>query len=62
VLIVNDADIAGRYLDQWGKLVAAGDDMPASLKTTNSNPTTHNNISLYFAATKAKPNSSPFST
>jgi phosphatidylserine/phosphatidylglycerophosphate/cardiolipin synthase-like enzyme len=50
VLIVEDAQIAGRYLDQWGKLVAAGDNMPASLKATNSKPTDHNNISLYFAA------------
>jgi phosphatidylserine/phosphatidylglycerophosphate/cardiolipin synthase-like enzyme len=27
VLIVEDPDIAARYLDQWGKLVAAGNDM-----------------------------------
>jgi phosphatidylserine/phosphatidylglycerophosphate/cardiolipin synthase-like enzyme len=54
VLIVEDAQIAGRYLDQWGKLVAAGDDIPASLKTTNSKPTDHNNISLYFAATNGE--------
>ncbi|MBV9236396.1 MAG: hypothetical protein JOZ94_11240, partial [Xanthobacteraceae bacterium] len=54
VLIVEDAQIAGRYLDQWGKLVAAGDDMPASLKATNSKPTDHNNISLYFAATNGE--------
>jgi len=51
VLIVEDAKIAGRYLDQWSKLVAAGDDMPASLRATNSTPTADNNISLYFAAT-----------
>lgn len=51
VLIVEDTVIAGRYLDQWGKLVAAGDDMPAGLKATNSTPTNDNNISLYFAAT-----------
>jgi phosphatidylserine/phosphatidylglycerophosphate/cardiolipin synthase-like enzyme len=51
VLIIEDAVIASRYLDQWGKLVAAGDDMPASLKATNSTPTNDNNISLYFAAT-----------
>jgi len=54
VLIVGDTVIAGRYLDQWGKLVAAGDDMPASLKTSNSSPTTHNNISVYFAATNGE--------
>jgi hypothetical protein len=36
VLIVEDVDIAGRFLDQWGKLVAAGDKMPASLKAENS--------------------------
>jgi phosphatidylserine/phosphatidylglycerophosphate/cardiolipin synthase-like enzyme len=51
VLIIEDAVIASRYLDQWGKLVAAGDDMPASLKATNSTPTNDSNISLYFAAT-----------
>ena len=50
VLIVQDAAIAGRFLDQWGKLVAAGDDMPASLKASNSNPTSDNNVSVYFAA------------
>jgi hypothetical protein len=41
VLIVEDVDIAGRFLDQWGKLVAAGDKMPASLKAENSKPTIH---------------------
>jgi hypothetical protein len=51
VLIVEGPDIAGRYLDQWGKLVAAGNDMPASLKEENSEPTTHSDVSLYFAAT-----------
>ena len=51
VLIVEDSEIAGRYLEQWGKLVAAGDNMPASLKAENSKPVIHNNISLYFAAT-----------
>src|SRR5262249_45006142 len=50
VLIVEDMDIAGRFLDQWGKLAAAGDDMPASLKAANSIPTSHNDISVYFAA------------
>jgi hypothetical protein len=50
VLIVEDMDIAGRFLDQWGKLVAAGDDMPASLKASNSTPTSHSDISVYFAA------------
>jgi hypothetical protein len=54
VFIVEDADIAGRYLDQWGKLVAAGDDMPADLKADNSKPTIHNDISLYFAATNRR--------
>ena len=52
VLIIEDPVIAARYFDQWGKLVAAGDDMPASLVATNSTPTNDNNISLYFAATK----------
>jgi len=51
VLIVEDPTIASRFLDQWSKLVAAGDDMPPSLKQTNSTPTNSNNISLFFAAT-----------
>jgi phosphatidylserine/phosphatidylglycerophosphate/cardiolipin synthase-like enzyme len=51
VLIVDDTVIAGRFLDQWGKLIDAGDDMPAKLKTENAEPTTHDNISVYFAAT-----------
>jgi phosphatidylserine/phosphatidylglycerophosphate/cardiolipin synthase-like enzyme len=50
VLIIEDQAIAARYLDQWGKLVAAGDDMPADLKASNSTPTTADNISVYFAA------------
>jgi phosphatidylserine/phosphatidylglycerophosphate/cardiolipin synthase-like enzyme len=54
VLIVEDAGVAGRFLDQWGKLVAAGDDMPASLKASNSKPTTDNNISVYFAASNGE--------
>jgi phosphatidylserine/phosphatidylglycerophosphate/cardiolipin synthase-like enzyme len=51
VLIIEDMAIAGRYRDQWDKLVAAGDDMPASLKTANSTATTDKNITVYFAAT-----------
>jgi phosphatidylserine/phosphatidylglycerophosphate/cardiolipin synthase-like enzyme len=51
VLIVEDVAIAGRYRDQWDKLVAAGDDMPSSLKASNSIPTSDNDISVYFAAT-----------
>ncbi len=51
VLIVEDTTIAARYLEQWSKLVAAGDDMPAALKVSNSTPTSDNNISLCFAAT-----------
>jgi len=50
VLIVEDLAIADRFLDQWGKLVAAGDDMPAALKASNSKPTTDSNISVYYAA------------
>lgn len=50
VLVVEDAVIAARFLDQWNKLAAAGDDMPASLKTSNSNPTADNKISVYYAA------------
>ena len=54
VLIVDDTVIAGRYLDQWGKLVAAGDNLPAGLIASNSTSTTHNNISVYFAATNGE--------
>jgi phosphatidylserine/phosphatidylglycerophosphate/cardiolipin synthase-like enzyme len=50
VLIIENAPIAARFLDQWGKLVAAGDDMPTGLKASNSNPTSDSNISVYFAA------------
>lgn len=50
VLIVEDTTIANRFLNQWGKLVAAGDDMPAALKASNSQPTASNNISVYYAA------------
>jgi phosphatidylserine/phosphatidylglycerophosphate/cardiolipin synthase-like enzyme len=51
VLVIEDAKIAGRYLNQWAKLVEAGDDMPADLKAANSQPTASNAITLYFAAT-----------
>src|SRR5260370_12668474 len=50
VLIVEDTTIAARFLDQWGKLGAAKDDMPAALKASNSKPTSDNNISVYYAA------------
>lgn len=52
VLIIEDAAIAGRYRDQWDRLVAAGDDMPPGLKASNSAPTSDNGISVYFAATE----------
>jgi phosphatidylserine/phosphatidylglycerophosphate/cardiolipin synthase-like enzyme len=51
VLIIENMAIADRYRKQWDKLVEAGDDMTASLKTANSDPTTDSNITLYFAAT-----------
>ncbi len=54
VLIVEDATIAGRFLDQWSKLVAAGDDMTSSLKASNTTPTNHNDVTLYFAATNGE--------
>jgi phosphatidylserine/phosphatidylglycerophosphate/cardiolipin synthase-like enzyme len=50
VLIIENATIATRFFEQWGKLVAAKDDMPASLKASNSKPTTDHNISVYYAA------------
>jgi phosphatidylserine/phosphatidylglycerophosphate/cardiolipin synthase-like enzyme len=54
VLIVEDTAIAARFLDQWGKLVAAKDDMPAALKASNSKPTSDNNISVYYAASNGE--------
>jgi phosphatidylserine/phosphatidylglycerophosphate/cardiolipin synthase-like enzyme len=54
VLIVEDTGIAARFLDQWGKLVAAKDDMPAALKASNSKPTSDNNISVYYAASNGE--------
>jgi len=51
VLIIENAAIAKRFLDQWGKLAAAGNAMPPALKTSNSSPTTDSNITVYFAAT-----------
>ena len=54
VLIIQNAPIASRFLDQWSKLVAAGDDMTASLKTSNSQPTSDADITLYFAATNGE--------
>jgi phosphatidylserine/phosphatidylglycerophosphate/cardiolipin synthase-like enzyme len=54
VLIIEDTAIAARYLDQWGKLVADGDNMPPALKASNSTPTSNNSISLYFAATNGE--------
>ncbi|WP_200914626.1 phospholipase D-like domain-containing protein [Bradyrhizobium viridifuturi] len=54
VLIIENAAIAKRYLDQWGKLVAAGNAMPPALKASNSTPTSDSNISVYFAATNGE--------
>jgi phosphatidylserine/phosphatidylglycerophosphate/cardiolipin synthase-like enzyme len=59
VLIVEDAVIAGRFLDQWSKLVAAGDDMTTSLKASNSKPTSHDDVTLYFAATNGEAEFAP---
>jgi phosphatidylserine/phosphatidylglycerophosphate/cardiolipin synthase-like enzyme len=54
VLIVDDTVIAQRYLDQWGRLVAAGNDMTADLKASNTRPTADKDITLYFAATNGE--------
>ncbi|MHC2461539.1 phospholipase D-like domain-containing protein [Bradyrhizobium embrapense] len=54
VLIIENAVIAKRYLDQWGRLVAAGNAMPPALKASNSTPTSDANISVYFAATNGE--------
>ena len=52
VLIAERPVIAARYFDQWDRLVAAGDNMPASLLASNAKPTVDNDVALYFAATK----------
>ena len=52
VLIVENAVIANRFLDQWGRLVAAKDAMPPDLIATNSVPKTDGDLTLYFAASK----------
>jgi phosphatidylserine/phosphatidylglycerophosphate/cardiolipin synthase-like enzyme len=54
MLIVEDAAIAARFRKQWDMLVQAGDNMTPALKTSNSQPTTDNNITLYFAATNGE--------
>jgi len=54
VLIVDDTVIAQRYLDQWSRLVAAGNDMTADLKASNTRPTADKDITLYFAATNGE--------
>jgi phosphatidylserine/phosphatidylglycerophosphate/cardiolipin synthase-like enzyme len=54
MLIIENPTIAARYLDQWNKLVADGNAMPAALVASNSQPTTNNNIELYFAATNGQ--------
>jgi hypothetical protein len=54
VLIVDDTVIAQRYLDQWSRLVAAGNDMTADLKVSNTRPTADKDITLYFAATNGE--------
>jgi len=54
MLIIEDATIAARFRKQWDVLVQAGDDMTPALIASNSLPTTHNDITLFFAATKAE--------
>ncbi|WP_395739935.1 phospholipase D-like domain-containing protein [Prosthecobacter sp.] len=55
VLVLQRPVIAARFLDQWGKLVAAGDDMTPALVQSNKTPTTDKEVSLFFAATKDQP-------
>jgi phosphatidylserine/phosphatidylglycerophosphate/cardiolipin synthase-like enzyme len=50
VLVIENPKIAARFLAQWNKLVAAGDDMPTALKASNSVPTTDSGITIYYAA------------
>ncbi|MDH2380520.1 phospholipase D-like domain-containing protein [Bradyrhizobium sp. CER78] len=59
VLIIENAAIAKRFLDQWSKLVAAGNAMPPALKASNSTPTSDSNISVYFAASNGEAEFTP---
>jgi phosphatidylserine/phosphatidylglycerophosphate/cardiolipin synthase-like enzyme len=51
VLVIERPTIAERFRAQWGKLVAAGDDMPSQLKQDNANWTTDGSVAVAFAAT-----------
>jgi phosphatidylserine/phosphatidylglycerophosphate/cardiolipin synthase-like enzyme len=50
-LVIDRPVIAARYLDQWRKLVASGDDMPDDLKASNAQWLADGPVSLAFAAT-----------
>ena len=52
VLVVSDKAVAARFRDQWDKLVAAGDAMPAALKEANGVPTISGAVTVYFSATE----------
>jgi phosphatidylserine/phosphatidylglycerophosphate/cardiolipin synthase-like enzyme len=54
MLIIENTAVAARFRKQWDMLVQAGDNMTSALKTANSQPTTDNNIALYFAATNGE--------
>jgi PLD-like domain len=54
VLIIENAPVAARFVNQWTQLVADGNDMPPALKASNSKPTTDHDISVYFAATNGE--------
>lgn len=55
VVILQRPAIADRYRKQWDALVAAGDDMTATLKQSNSDSTQDNEIGLFFSATTNGP-------
>jgi hypothetical protein len=59
VLILDRPVIAARYLEQWQKLVAAGDDLPPALKASNSDATADGNVSVFFAATNGEAEFAP---
>lgn len=51
VLLLSRAVTAARFLDQWHRLVEAGNDLPAELKAANAEPTPDGPVTTYFAAT-----------
>ena len=58
-LVIDRPPIAARFLDQWRKLVAAGDNMPPDLLQSNSDWLDDGPVSLAFAATSGQQEFAP---